>query len=118
VDHIEEKLRAVGLEIRRADPDEIIPYKFTQERVEELAELEHARWNAERLLGGWRLGDKDIEKKISPHLLPWSDLPKDVKKWDYDFVKAIPEKLKEIGYEIVELKDKTIGTKSKKSRSS
>jgi hypothetical protein len=116
-DHIEEKLRAVGLKIRRADPDEITLYDFEEhkEQVEELARLEHARWNVERLLGGWRLGDKDIDKKTSPYLLPWSDLPKDVKKWDYEFVETIPKKLKKVGYEIVEPEDKRKGTESKKS---
>jgi hypothetical protein len=40
--------------------------------IEQLAIIEHNRWNAERWLAGWMLGEKNIKKKISPYLVPWT----------------------------------------------
>jgi hypothetical protein len=66
-----------------------------------LAMLEHARWNAERLLEGWRYSQaKDIAKKLNPCIKAWKDLDDDTKKYDYDPVKNIPILLAKIGYEV------------------
>jgi hypothetical protein len=73
---------------------------FTNAEVEILAEMEHARWNVERLLGGWKLGDKDITKKISPYLVPWSELPENVKECDRDAIREIPRFLSEVNIEV------------------
>ena len=35
-----------------------------------MAQLEHGRWNAERLLNGWRLSPKDVLKKKRHTRLP------------------------------------------------
>jgi len=70
---------------------------------EALASLEHARWNAERLLEGWRYGRvKDISKKLNPCIRSWKDLDDDTKKYDYDPVKNIPVLMAMIGYEVYE----------------
>jgi len=69
-----------------------------------MAEMEHGRWNVERLLDGWTFGEKrDHQKKKSPYLVPWPDLPDDIKKYDRDAVKGIPGKLKKLNYEIIPL---------------
>jgi RyR domain len=66
-----------------------------------MAEMEHARFNVERLLGGWTLGpQRDREKKISPTLVAWSELPEIEKNKDRQAVQAIPELLKQFGLEI------------------
>jgi hypothetical protein len=39
-----------------------------------LAEQEHERWNAERLQQQWHLGQRNLEKRTSPLLIPWRDL--------------------------------------------
>lgn len=50
--------------------------KFTKDEIEIMAEMEHARWNIEQLLDGWKWGkEKDMNRKISPYLIPWSELP-------------------------------------------
>lgn len=100
VDHIEEKMRTVGLTLRKASPKSLRLRAFTEEEVESLAEMEHGRWNVERLLAGWTLGEKDVEKKRSPYLVAWSELPEDIKEYDRAAVRAIPGMLKELGYEI------------------
>jgi hypothetical protein len=55
----------------------------------------------ERLRDGWRRGpEKDVEKKISPYLVGWDELPENVKEWDRNTVRAIPRFLAEVGLEI------------------
>ena len=66
-----------------------------------MAEIEHIRWTVERLLDGWTLGPaRDTEKKISPSLVSWAELPDDVKEWDRQAVRGIPEAMKKIGLTI------------------
>jgi hypothetical protein len=44
---------------------------FTEAKIEALAEMEHDRWMAERLLNGWIHSEhRDPDKKISPYLVP------------------------------------------------
>lgn len=53
-----------------------------------MAEIEYARWNVEWLLDGWKWGkEKNVIRKISPYLVPWSELPDDVKEWDRETVR-------------------------------
>ena len=69
--------------------------------IEQLAVIEHSRWNAERLMAGWRYtSKKDINKKLTPYLLVWGDLSDDTKKWDRNAVKKFPSILASVGYEI------------------
>jgi len=93
-DHIAIKLRAIGCEtVNISDPREAVT-KFKSEDIELLAELEHIRWNAERWLAGWRYGPPGKKaERISPHLGPWNDLDPSIKKYDYDAITQIPERL-------------------------
>ena len=101
IDHIEAKLRAINKGIRKVETGPISLIEFTPEEIETMAQMEHGRWNAERLLAGWRLGKKNVEKKLSPYLVAWSDLPENIKEYDRDPVRKIPQMLKNEGYEIV-----------------
>jgi ppGpp synthetase/RelA/SpoT-type nucleotidyltranferase len=104
VDHYAEKLRVIGLGIRQAEnPKSIEVPALTSEQIEIMAELEHGRWNADRLLGGWKLGVRDHAKKTSPHLVSWEALPEDIKKYDRDAVRDIPMRLQALGYELHKL---------------
>jgi ppGpp synthetase/RelA/SpoT-type nucleotidyltranferase len=101
VDFFPELLRAVGLEIRRVGARPKRVYKLTPEQIEIMAEIEHGRWNMERLLEGWVFGPvKDQEKKISPYLIAWRDLPNDIQKFDRDVVARIPERLARFGFDV------------------
>ena len=58
-----------------------------------LAEMEHGRWNVERLLRGWRHSEtKDIAGKLNPCLVPWPALTningQDFQPYDLDAVRA------------------------------
>ncbi len=41
-----------------------------------------------------------MEKKISPYLVPWSELPENVKQWDRDAVTNIPDLLGRVKREV------------------
>jgi len=99
-DHIFKKLLRIGCATRLVKDRKVALMTFTDAEVEFLAEMEHARWNVERLLAGWKPGVKDIAKKISPYLVPWSELPENVKEWDRDTVRKIPEYLSEVNMEV------------------
>lgn len=88
-DHLPVKLRALGHDVRSAAnlPDAI---DVPPGAVETLARMEHARWNAERFLAGWTLGDKDVAKRRSPYLVAYDALPDAIKEYDRDTVRNIP----------------------------
>ncbi len=86
VDDIPNKLHVLGLRLcvggerLRLDDDE----------VERLAEIEHGRYNCERLTAGWELGrTRQLSRFVSPYLTPWLDLDEKVKQWDRDAVLAL-----------------------------
>jgi hypothetical protein len=54
-----------------------------------MAELEHARWTAERLLAGWRPGaTRDNRLMVHPNLVAWNDLTEELKSRDAAQVRA------------------------------
>ena len=77
--------------------------KFTNEEIEIMAEMEHEQWNEERFDEGWKLGPRDPENKISPYLVHWNDLPDNIKEYDRDAVKNIPELLASVGFKMYKL---------------
>lgn len=76
-------------------PKEII------ELTEKIAENVHENWSAERIADGWVYGEKrDDEKKTTPCLVPYDELPEREK--DFDRITAM-QSLKTIlalGYKI------------------
>jgi ppGpp synthetase/RelA/SpoT-type nucleotidyltranferase len=77
-----------------------VKIKFTKKEIDFMAEMEHGRWNVERLLDGWKPGPKDVAKKLSPYLVAWAVLTEDVKEWDRDTVRKTPEFLEKVELEI------------------
>jgi ppGpp synthetase/RelA/SpoT-type nucleotidyltranferase len=72
--------------------------------IRRLAEMEHGRWNVERLLLGWRYGEKkDVAKKTSPSLIPWEDVPPGIQEYDIEGMESLPVKLREVGLEVYKL---------------
>jgi hypothetical protein len=97
-------IRRIGLGIRKVDSPHVfrIPEDLkNKEDFDNLARLEHARWNAERLLDGWKYGPvKDVSHKTHPCLTGWDKLDATIKTFDYDPLRKIPEFLAQLGYEI------------------
>ncbi|MFA5414400.1 MAG: RyR domain-containing protein [Methanoregula sp.] len=101
VDHTSTKLREFGYFLKKSDGKKFTPVSFSEEEIDVMAEMEHARWTVERIREGWHYGEKkDVEKKISPYLVPWDQLTKEVKDWDRDPIIKLPALLAEMGYEI------------------
>jgi hypothetical protein len=96
-----EILDAAGFEAAKAAWDPAIFTGFTEAEVERMAELEHGRWNVERLRDGWRSGKpRDDARKIHDCLISWKDLPDDIRRYDRDAVRAFPEILAKAGLEV------------------
>jgi hypothetical protein len=97
-------LKAAGFGVREAErPFVFDKREFTDAEVEYMAELEHGRWNVERLRNGWRYGPRNDAKKLHDYLVPWSELsdgPEGVKKFDRDAVRAFPEILAKARLEV------------------
>jgi hypothetical protein len=105
--HIGDKLTALGYVLAPLDGWEDEPFAFPPDEVEVLGEMEHERWVNERLRQGWRFapGDKDVERKTSPYIVPWDELPEPVKEDDRIFVRRLPAFLAEVGYRIVRVRE-------------
>jgi ppGpp synthetase/RelA/SpoT-type nucleotidyltranferase len=96
-----EILEAAGFEARKVDGPPEVFAGFTDIEVERMAELEHGRWNVERLRDGWRYGkQRDDAGKIHDCLVSWQELPDDIKRYDRDAVRAFPEILAKAGLEL------------------
>jgi hypothetical protein len=105
--HIGVKLRELGCGLAPlTDWDEPL-FVFTEGEngeVERLARLEHDRWVEERRRAGWRPGPvKDVDRKISPYLVPWEALTEPVRDQDREPVRQLPRFLAGAGYKIIRL---------------
>ncbi len=100
-EHILKKLNRIGCTVHKATDTDIRIMTFTGDEVEIMAEMEHQRWYAERLLAGWVFGERrDTAKKTSPYLVPYPELPDDVRELDRQMVRNLPVLLAKIGLEI------------------
>lgn len=76
-----------------------------EEVVEILAVFEHEAWVKERTELGWVYGvAKSTKKKISPHLVPYDELPEKIKEIDRETIRQIPYLLGKIGMAIFDVK--------------
>ena len=77
-------------------------FEFIDKDVEKLAEFEHIRWSEERIAEGWKFGPiKNKEQKIIPWLIPYDQLPEEMKEFDQDPVRNIPALLARIDLKVV-----------------
>lgn len=83
---------------------------FTADEVERMAELEHGRWNVERLQNGWRPGSvRDDTGKIHDCIVPWEQLRgrlEPIREYDRRAVRVFPEILKQAGLVITRASSK------------
>ncbi|MBQ5328370.1 MAG: hypothetical protein J6J15_04205 [Oscillospiraceae bacterium] len=63
-----------------------------------MAEYEHELWVEERKKNGWTYGEvKDVEKQITPYLIPYNELTEEIKEYDRDTIRNIIPLLKMVG---------------------
>jgi hypothetical protein len=103
-DHIPVKLRAVQCSYRPMAGSQPAQIDFSAGEIETMARLEHERWVVERRLAGWVYGpERDPDRKISPYLAPYDELPHDVQDLDRQAVRAIPNLLERAKFEVYRL---------------
>ena len=74
---------------------------LTEIELEQLARMEHGRWCVDRLTAGWRWGkQRNGAACTTPDLVPWAELPEDVRQYDREAVRAIPTLLADVGLAI------------------
>ena len=99
--HIGLKLAAVGCEIEPMADWDCSLFEFSAAETETLARLEHERWVAERERMGWSSGKaKDLDKRITPYLVPWEELAEPVREHDRIVVRGLPAFLSTVGFEV------------------
>ncbi len=102
--HISTKLRAIDCDLVPCPGWEPTRLAFAPEEVERLARMEHERWVDERTAAGWQRGDPaDSERRISPYLVPWAELPEQAREWNRESVREIPDLVALEGFEVVRL---------------
>ncbi|MCI4066720.1 RyR domain-containing protein [Micromonospora sp. R77] len=74
------------------------------DRIEELARLEHERWCRERRGEGWAYGERrDDGQRRHPALRPWDELPPDLQERNREEIRALPDVLSDSGFELIRL---------------
>lgn len=102
VAHIDVKLRALGYEmVKLEELGRGAEFQVTPDELESLGEMEHRRWMAFHLLGGWQYGvHRDNKRKIHPSLKPYAELLESEKQKDRETILGLPRQLESIGYGI------------------
>lgn len=105
---IPEKLRTKNYDFMPITTEGKSTFKFSEKEIEDLSVMEHERFVKEKLDNGWKqdstVKESDPDKKISPWLIDWDDLPENIKEYDRVAIRNIPNILEKAGFEIVSLK--------------
>ena len=71
------------------------------ELTEKIAENVHDVWASGRIKEGWTYGDKkDVDKKKTPLLIPYNELPESEKKYDRNTALETIKLIMKLGYSI------------------
>jgi hypothetical protein len=104
--HLATKLTAVSCDLVPLEEAHGEPFEFDPDEVELLSRLEHDRWWRDREAAGYTLGpERDAQLRTSPYLVPWEELPEDVRELDRVTVRALPRQVARAGFGIVRLSD-------------
>jgi hypothetical protein len=98
------KLQCIGLTYGPAFGEVSEPYALSDDQIEQLSKMEHDRWIAERLAGGWTYGEKDVAHKKNPSLVCWICLTTQMQDFDRNAMKEFPALLSAEDYIVGELK--------------
>ena len=83
------------------DTSDIVLSEELSTLIERIAENIHDVWAVGRISEGWRYGTvKDPEKKTTPLLIPYTDLPDSEKEYDRKSVLETLKLIVKLGYEI------------------
>lgn len=80
--------------------DVVLPEELTA-LTEKIAENVHDVWALGRISEGWTYGPtKDVEKKMTPLLVPYSELPESEKEYDRNTALETLKLIVKMGYTI------------------
>jgi len=100
--HIRLYLRDLGYRLVPRRGIEAPDFKFSQEELDFIASREHERWLSEKRAAGWRYGErKDAGRKTNPYMKKWAELTPEQKKFNYEFIRVIPEVVAKARLEII-----------------
>jgi hypothetical protein len=100
-EYFRSRLFDIGCDIAMTTDWDIPLFTFSSQELETLAQEEHERFVTERLRAGWKYGnEKVLEKKISPALVDWDNLPEEEQNKNRDIVGAMPVFLSKAGFYI------------------
>jgi voltage-gated potassium channel Kch len=102
-DHIGAKLKAVGCGLAPLSDWDAELFEFKPEEVEQMARMEHQRWMAERRREGWTTGPRDSRNRTNPNLVPWEELPEEIKELNRDMVCGFSAFLAKVGLQTYRL---------------
>ena len=98
---IVDKLELMGWQMKPINSSGKSVKRMTSNEIELLAKMEHNEWVKERISTGWTYGKvKDVDRKVSPYILPYEELTEEVKELDRDTIRNIPALLEMIGMAI------------------
>jgi predicted AAA+ superfamily ATPase len=81
--------------------------QFTGEEIDYIARMVHERWVYEKSLKEWTYGEQRNDgEKVHDYIMSWEQLPEDKKRIDQGTVKAIPQILGNVGFEVYRLEEK------------
>ena len=86
-DHIEVKIRAVGLDPKQPNLKAAWA-KLDAGVLEMLSRMEHERWAAPLWLANWEAGPRNDARRIHNNLVPYDELDQGTKDYDTEQVKA------------------------------
>jgi preprotein translocase subunit Sss1 len=99
------KLSAIGCCIELLTDAASAGFQFMPDEVERMSVIEHERWVEERTLQGWKYAPaKDIDKKLSPYLVPWEKLSEEIREYDRNVVRGTPRFLVKAGFQVHRIK--------------
>ena len=79
---------------------------LSETEIESMARREHGRWMADRLSAGWSYGPvRDNSAKRNPLLVPFDELPDDVREQNLQTARDLPDLLARTGFEPVRKPD-------------
>ena len=83
------------------DTRDVVLPKGVLALTENIAENVHNVWASERIAQGWTYGRvKNVEKKITPLLVPYSELPDSEKAYDRNTALETLKLIYKLGYKI------------------
>jgi hypothetical protein len=76
------------------------PFPFHEDEIEKMAQSEHRLWLAEMKKNGWKSGPRSESKKTNPNLVPWDQLPPDLKNQNRDPYRNVQRMLAGAGLQV------------------